>query len=250
MNRVAVTGVGLVCALGNTVQECWQCLAAGESRILPLRDGGSPPYKFQVGAEARNFEPLAYFSDRDLLTLERFAQLAVVAARQAVHQSGLRFEGELSEETAIVTGSSVGGQFSEEDGYRRLYIDRSPRVAPLTIPRTMSNAGASRISLEFGIRGPAYTISTACASSNHAIGQAFWMVRNGQVRAAIAGGSEAVFAEGLLRAWEAMRVVSAEPCRPFRPTEKACRLAKAAACWCWKTGMPRLPGARTSWRKL
>jgi nodulation protein E len=228
MNRVAVTGIGLVCALGNTVEECWQCLAAGESRILPLIDAGKPPYKFQIGAEARDFEPLAYFSERDLLTLERFAQLAVVAGRQAVDQSGLRFEDEFSDETAIVTGSSVGGQFSEEDGYRRLYIDRNPRVAPLTIPRTMSNAGASRMSLEFGIRGPAYTISTACSSSNHAIGQAFWMVRSGQVRAAIAGGSEAVFAEGLLRAWEAMRVVSTEPCRPFSADRKGLSLGEGA----------------------
>jgi nodulation protein E len=226
VNRVAVTGLGLVCALGNTVDESWHCLAAGESRILPLLDRGTPPYKFQIGAEARNYEPLAHFSERDLLTLERFAQFAVVAARQAVHQSGLRFEGGLSEETAIVTGSSVGGQFSEEDGYRRLYIDRIPRVAPLTIPRTMSNAGASRISVEFGIRGPAYTISTACSSSNHAIGQAFWMVRSGQVRAAIAGGSEAVFAEGLLRAWEAMRVVSTEPCRPFSADRRGLSLGE------------------------
>ena len=94
----------------------------------------------------------------------------------------------------------MGGQFSEEDGYFQLYKKNNPRVSPLTIPRTMSNAGASRISLEHGIQGPVYTISTACSSANHALGQAFWMVRQGTVEAAVAGGSEAVFAEGLLRA--------------------------------------------------
>jgi nodulation protein E len=114
-----------------------------------------------------------------------------------------------------VTGTSVGGQFAEEEGYRRLYLDGNPRVAPLTIPRTMANAGASRISLEFGIQGPAYTVATACSSSNHAIGQAFWMVRSGAATVAITGGSEAVFVEGLMRAWEAMRVVSPDVCRPF-----------------------------------
>jgi nodulation protein E len=134
----------------------------------------------------------------------------------------------LPEDTAVITGTSVGGQFTEEDGYIRLYRENNTRVAPLTIPRTMSNAGASRISYEFGIRGPVYTISTACSSSNHALGQAFHMIRSGQVKAAIAGGSEAVFAEGLLRAWEAMRVVSPDVCRPFSTGRRGLSLGEGA----------------------
>ena len=226
MNRVAVTGLGLVCALGNTVPECWKRLAAGESCIQALADPGSPPYKFQKGGEARFYNPADHFSEKDLVILERFAQFATVAAREAIAQSGLRFDNGLGDDSAIITGSSVGGQFSEEEGYKRLYREGNPRVAPLTIPRTMSNAGASRISFEFGIHGPAYTVSTACSSSNHALGQAFWMVRQGQVKVAIAGGSEAVFAEGLLRAWEAMRVVSPEACRPFSADRKGLSLGE------------------------
>lgn len=226
MNRVAVTGLGLVCALGNNVAECWERLAEGVSRIAPLRDGGCPPYKFRTGAEAWDFNPCEHFTEKDFLTLERFAQFAAVAAREAIAQSGLRFTGELADASAVITGTSVGGQFTEEEGYRRLYKENNPRVGPLTIPRTMSNAGASRISLEFGIRGPAFTISTACSSSNHALGQAFWMVRSGQIKAAVAGGSEAVFAEGLLRAWEAMRVVSADVCRPFSADRKGLSLGE------------------------
>jgi nodulation protein E len=229
VNRVAVTGMGLVCALGNTVEQSWRRLTAGECRILPLADPGSPPYKFKTGAQASEFRPEDHFTDRDLVVLERFALLAAAAARQAVAQSGLRFEGELAERSAVLTGSSVGGQFSEEEGYKRLYREGNPRVAPLTIPRTMTNAGASRISFEFGIFGPAYTVATACSSSNHALGQAFWMVRNGQVLAAIAGGSEAVFAEGLLRAWEAMRVVSPDPCRPFSADRRGLSLGEGGA---------------------
>lgn len=228
MNRVAVTGIGLISALGNTAAECWPHLVAGECRILPLRDPGNPPYKFQTGAEAWDFRPEAHFSERDLLVLERFAQLGAAAAREAIAQSGLGFENALADRCAVITGSSVGGQFSEEEGYKRLYRDGNPRVAPLTIPRTMANGAASRISLEFGIHGPAYTVATACSSSNHAIGQAFWMIRSGQVDAAIAGGSEAVFAEGLLRAWEAMRVVSSEPCRPFSADRKGLSLGEGA----------------------
>ncbi len=226
MKRVAVTGQGLICALGNSATECWQNAAAGKSGIQPLQDPGSPPYKFQNGAEARDFNPLRYFSEKDLVLLERFALLAAAAAREAVSQSGLSFAGELANQTAVITGSSVGGQFTEEEGYKRLFGERNPRVAPLTIPRTMANAGASYISLECGIHGPAYTVSTACSSSNHAIGQAFWMIRSGQVKAAVTGGSEAVFVEGLLRAWEAMRVVSPESCRPFSADRRGLSLGE------------------------
>lgn len=228
MNRVAVTGLGLVCALGNNVDECWKRLAAGESGIRPMTDPGSPPYKFRTGAEAWNFRPGDYFTEKEIMMLERFAQLFVASAREAIKQSGLTFSGRFAEQSAVITGSSVGGQFSEEEGYKRLYRENVPRVGPLTIPRTMSNAGASRISLEFGIKGPAYTISTACSSSNHSLGQAFWMVRNGQVLCAVAGGSEAVFAEGLLRAWEAMRVVSPDVCRPFSADRKGLTLGEGA----------------------
>ena len=228
MNRVAVTGLGLICSLGNNVSQSWTRLAKGESGIRLLRDGGNPAYRFRYGAEAACFDSSEHFSDKELLLIERFAQFAAVAAREAVAQSGLKFDGDLADRSAVITGTSVGGQFSEEDGYKRLYQDNNPRVAPFTIPRTMANAGASRISYEFGIHGPAYTVSTACSSSNHALGQAFWMVRNGQVLAAIAGGSEAVFAEGLLRAWEAMRVVSPDVCRPFSIDRKGLSLGEGA----------------------
>ncbi|HXE11915.1 MAG TPA: beta-ketoacyl-[acyl-carrier-protein] synthase family protein [Bryobacteraceae bacterium] len=229
MNRVAVTGLGIVSALGESVAEFWRGLEAGKSAIDTLPDRGNPPYKFQNGAVARSFAPLKYFEEKELTFLERFAQLAAVAAREAVRQSGLDFRAGLSEKSAVITGSSVGGQFAEEEGYLNLYRHNNPRVAPLTIPRTMSNGGASRISLEHGIQGPTYTISTACSSANHAIGQAFWMIRNGAITAAIAGGSEAVFAEGLLRAWEALRVVSPDTCRPFSKGRRGLILGEGGA---------------------
>ncbi len=228
MNRVAVTGLGMVCAMGNNVAESWQRLANGESCIEPLSDGGSPPYKFQRGAEARLFRPDDHFSQKEQGLIERFAQFATVAAREAVAQSAVSWDDELADRSAVITGSSVGGQFAEEEGYRRLYKDGNSRVAPFTIPRTMANAGASRISLEYRIHGPVYTVATACSSSNHALGQAFWMIRNGQVDVAISGGSEAVFAEGLLRAWEAMRVVSPDTCRPFSADRKGLSLGEGA----------------------
>jgi nodulation protein E len=143
--------------------------------------------------------------------------------------AGLAFTPELGETTAIITGSCVGGQSTEDEGFHGLYALNNPRTHPLTIPKTMANAGASRISLEYGITGPVYTVATACSSANHAIGQAFWMVRNGQAEVAIAGGSEAPFSTGLLKAWEAMRVISPDTCRPFSRDRRGLILGEGGA---------------------
>ncbi len=161
--------------------------------------------------------------------MDRFAQFAVIAAREAVTQSGLELTPELQESSAVVTGSCLGGRGTEETGYWELFHNNRNRVHPLTIPLSMSNAGASHICMQYGIQGPAYTISTACSSSAHAIGQAFWMVRSGQAPMAIAGGSEAPFFLGGLKAWEAMRVISKDTCRPFSLERSGMILGEGAA---------------------
>jgi nodulation protein E len=116
-----------------------------------------------------------------------------------------------------------------DDGFVEMYRKGLPRVSPMMIPRVMANSGASQISMEFGITGPTYTVSTACSSSNHAIGQAYHMVRHGLVDSAITGGSEAVFSFGFLKAWEAMRVVSPDTCRPFSKDRRGLILGEGAA---------------------
>jgi len=170
--------------------------------------------------------------------MDRFAQFAVVAARQAARQAGLDLSCNLSienpcslspERVAVVTGTSMGGQTSLDRGFAAIYKEGRPRPHPFTIPLTMYNAGASQIAIDLGITGPAFTIATACASSTHAIGQAFWMVRSGAVEAAICGGSEAPFSPGILRAWEAMRVVSPDICRPFSRDRKGLTLGEGGA---------------------
>jgi nodulation protein E len=153
----------------------------------------------------------------------------VVAAREAVTQSGIEWTSDLRESTAIVTGSCVGGQSTENQGFWDVYKMGKTRVHPMTIPKTMANAGASAISQEFGITGPAFTISTACSSSAHAIGQAFSMVRSGMSDVAITGGSEAPFSYGILKAWEAMRVVSPTVCRPFSKDRNGMVLGEGSA---------------------
>src|SRR3974377_278066 len=128
-----------------------------------------------------------------------------------------------------MTGAWGGGQSTEDIGFHEVYKLRHNRVHPLTIPKTMANAGASHISMEFGITGPAFTISTARSSAGPATGQALTMVRTGMVDLAITGGSEAPFSFGILKAWEAMRVVSPDTCRPFSKDRHGMILGEGAA---------------------
>jgi nodulation protein E len=213
--RVAVTGIGVVSPFGDTFDEFWTGIASGQSAIRPMTLVPPGSVRFPNAAEASQFDPRKHFEEKQIDFLDRFAQLAVVAAREAVASSGLKISREIGSRTAIVTGSSAGGQATKDEGFYTLYGRQQTRVSPLTIPRVMSNAGASYISTEFGITGPTYTVSTACSSANHAIGQAFWMVRSGAVDLALAGGSEAPFSLGFLKSWEALRVVSPTTCRPF-----------------------------------
>lgn len=227
--RVAVTGLGVVSALGRNGSEFWQALRAGCSGIRRLEAVDPSLLRFSNGAEVQNFAPSDYFDEKEISLLDRFAQFGVVAAREAIAQAAVTWTPQLRENTAIITGSCVGGQTTEDEGFVNLYRNNIPRVNPFTIPRTMENAAASRISLETGVVGPTYTVSTACSSSNHAIGQAFWMVRNGAAEMAITGGSEAVFSLGFLKAWEAMRVVSPDTCRPFSKDRRGLILGEGAA---------------------
>jgi nodulation protein E len=227
--RVAVTGLGIICALGHDAAEVWNALREGRSAIGPLKSVDSSKLRFQNAAEVRDFSSAKHFANGREDHLDRFAQFAVIAAREAIRDAGIAFTPELRENAAIVCGSCVGGQSSQDAGFVDLYQRDRGRVHPLTIPRTMANAGASHISMEFGLTGPAYTVSTACSSSNHAIGQAFQMVRSGAAELAVAGGSEAPFSMGLLKAWEAMRVISPDTCRPFSKDRRGMILGEGGA---------------------
>ncbi len=229
MRRVAITGIGVICSLGRTACEFWDSLSAGRSGIGPLESVSTTDLRFQNGAEVQGYCHQPYFEDRQADFIDRFAQFAVIAAREAVQDAGVEWTPGLRESAAIITGACVGGQSTEDIGFQEVYKLGHNRVHPLTIPKTMANAGASHISMEFGITGPAFTISTACSSAGHAIGQAYWMVRSGISDLAITGGSEAPFSFGILKAWEAMRVVSPDTCRPFSRDRRGMILGEGAA---------------------
>jgi len=227
--RVAVTGLGVICALGHNVTDVWSALRDGRPGIAPIHSVDLSQLRFGNGAQVCDYDPGKHFEASRTDLLDRFAQFALIAAREAVRESGISLAAELREKTAVVTGSSMGGQSSQDAGFVELYQRDQGRVHPLTIPRTMTNAAASQIAMEFGTTGPAYTFSTACSSANHAIGHAFWMVREGKAELAIAGGSEAPFSFGMLKAWEAMRVIAPDTCRPFSKNRRGMILGEGGA---------------------
>lgn len=229
MRRVAITGAGIICALGSSAGEFWQALIEARSGVQPIQSVDTSCMRFHNGAEVRDFSPAQHFENSRQEMLDRFAQFALVAAREAIAQAGLSFEAELSARSAVIVGSSLGGQCSQDAAFEEIYRRNRNRAHPLSIPKAMANAATCHICMESGITGPALTTSTACSSANHAIGLAFWMVRSGLVDVAITGGSEAPFSFGVLKAWEAMRVVSPDGCRPFSRDRSGLTLGEGAA---------------------
>ncbi len=218
--RVVVTGTGVISAIGQDTSSFWKNLCSGKSGIGPFDSTFSEQIRFRNGATIKDFDPVKFLDKSAIDLMDRFAQFAVVAAQEAITASGLALDSEKGERTAVVCGTSIGGVHAQEQSYYELYRENKTRVHPLSIPKTMPNGAASNISMKFGITGPVYTISTACASSNHAIGNAFWLIRSGICDQAIAGGSETPFTYTFLKAWEAIRVVAPDTCRPFSKTRQ------------------------------
>lgn len=232
MNRVVITGLGCVTPIGSTVDLFRESLFAGKTGIGPIASvpdapGGDPGVRYSQSAQIFDFDPAQHLDSGIVTATNRNTQLAIVAARQAARQANLT-EHHASENIAIIMGCACGGRSSEESEVKKLYMANG-RAHPLTIVRTMSSAGASNISIDLRITGPTLDISTACASSTHAIGMAFHMVRSGMTTAAIAGGHEAPLSWGFYRAWDSMRVVSPTRCRPFAADRDGMTLGEGAA---------------------
>ncbi|MEJ1340322.1 MAG: beta-ketoacyl-[acyl-carrier-protein] synthase family protein [Candidatus Sedimenticola sp. (ex Thyasira tokunagai)] len=223
---VVITGLGCISSLGGSSGDFWCSLKEGRSGIGPLKMDSHEGLKLSIAAQIKDFVPEDHFSSTVLSCLDRYSQLALVAAREAVADAVL---GESNLVTAaVVIGTGCGGKETDEATYRQLYVDNKKRAHPLTIPKGMPSAAASQINMQMGITGPAFTVSSACASANHAVAQAAMMIRSGLVDVALAGGTDAPFTYGLLKAWEAMRVLSSDTCRPFSADRKGLVLAEGA----------------------
>jgi nodulation protein E len=229
MNRVVITGIGVVSPVGSTLDEFWPALVQGKSGIGPIAIIPTERLMAKVAAQVLDFSSDAHFEPRRSNGMDRFAQFAVVAARSAVRDAQLEIGEELALEIATIVGTGVGGQNTQDSSYLRLYGQNATKVHPLTIPRLMVNAAASNVSMDLWLKGPTYAVATACASGTHAIGQAFHMLRSGQAPVAIAGGSDACVTVGTLKGWEALRVLADDTCRPFSLTRSGLVLGEGAA---------------------
>ena len=213
--NVVVTGMGVVAPNGDNAPAFFDALVAGrcaiEKRTFSCEDDLSVTAPV---AAIDGFEERANELGRTLTRADRFSQMAVVAADEALAQSGLEISDELAPRMAAIIGTGIGGQVTIDDGYVSL-LRRGRRPHPLSILRSICNAAASHMTIRYGIRGPAFAISSACASATHSIGVCADLIRSGAVDAGLAGASEAILTFGAIETWRCMHILASETCRPF-----------------------------------
>jgi nodulation protein E len=227
MRRVVITGAGTVNALGHDAPSTLAAMAAGTCGIaaLDIRDAGR--LSVQIGAQVKGWDAARFGHDGAMY--DRFTQFTLVAAAEAVAQSGLNFTDDLALRTGVILGTAGGGVTTSDDAYRAVYAEGRSRVHPFTVPRLMPSAHASHVSMAHGLQGPVFTVSTACASANHAMGLAFQMVRSGAAPVMLTGGADAMLTFGGMKAWEGLRVMSPTGCRPFCASRDGMVMGEGAA---------------------
>jgi nodulation protein E len=226
MTRVVITGAGCITPIGQDVASFGENLFAGRSGIREMTDR-SPELHYSRTAAVEDFRQEEWLTASQRQIAERSSAFAIAAARQAVSQSGLT-RAYPGDSVAVIFGCSTGGRTTEEQEYRKLYTTGG-RIHPLTVPRVMASAGTSLVSMEHGCTGPAFTVTTACASGTHAIGLAFHLVRSGAARAALTGAHEAPLTYAFLKGWDGLHVVSPTACRPFAADRDGMTLGEGAA---------------------
>ncbi|WP_300517835.1 beta-ketoacyl-[acyl-carrier-protein] synthase family protein [Aliiroseovarius sp.] len=213
--RVVITGQGTINALGANVAETLEAMREGRCGISELEFRDVERLSIRIGGQVKGYDAEGKFNRQQIALYDRFTQFTLLAAREAIGQAGLSFSGDLATRSGVVLGTSGGGMNTLDENYRSVYEDGKNRVHPFVVPKLMNNAAASHVSMEYNLKGPSFTVATACASSNHAMGQAMQMIRHGGADVMITGGSEAMLCFGGIKAWEGLRVMSKDACRPF-----------------------------------
>ena len=215
MARVVITGQGAVSSLGMNADENLAAMREGRNGIGALDFQDTDRLQIRIGGQIRDYDPSARFSRQDITLYDKFTQFALIAADEAMAQSGLELTEELAAQAGVVLGTAGGGLQTQDENYRSVYEAGKNRVHPFVVPRLMNNAAASHVSMRHNLQGPSFTVATACASSNHAMGQAFGLIRSGATKVMLTGGSESMLCFGGIKAWEGLRVMSKDGCRPF-----------------------------------
>jgi nodulation protein E len=212
--RIVVTGIGGLCGLGNDAASIWEAMREGRSTIGPITTIALHDLKVAAGCEIKQL-PDHGIDRKRTVTMDRFSLLAVIAAQEAMAQAGLTVNDSNTYRSGAVVGVGVYGAETVDENYRQLLVHNKPRAAIFAVPKAMPGAAAGQVSMSLGLRGPTFGVTSACASSNHAFASALDQLRLGRADVMIAGGSEAPLTWGVLKGWEALRILSPDTCRPF-----------------------------------
>ncbi|MDG4878257.1 beta-ketoacyl-[acyl-carrier-protein] synthase family protein [Mesorhizobium sp. WSM4935] len=212
--RVVITGIGGICGLGNDAPAIWDAMRAGRSAIGPIDNPSLHDLKVKTGCQIKQL-PDHGIDRKQVVSMDRFSLLAVIAAREAMRQSGLTAHADNTYRMGAIVGVGVAGFETIEENYRAILLEGRNRAAIFTVPKVMPGAAAGQVSMNLGLRGPVFGATSACSSANHAIASAVDQIRLGRADVMVAGGTEAPLVWGVLKGWEALRVLSPDTCRPF-----------------------------------
>jgi beta-ketoacyl-acyl-carrier-protein synthase II len=219
MERVVVTGMGVVSPLGCNVEQFWDNLLAGKSGVRSLDGGIFSGMATGIGAAVWDYDESQHFDSKEARRMSRSSQIGIVAAQQAIKEAQLINGKVNTSEVGVMIGSSIGGYSASDTYFESFYI--RDRISPFTIPISMNSGPASNVSIKYGFQGPLLNVDAACATAAHSIGHAFNMIRSGNLQVTVTGAADTPFAPGVVAAWAALRAISsregcpAEACRPF-----------------------------------
>lgn len=229
MKRVVITGQGAISSLGMSATATMEGMREGRCGITDLEIQDVDRLSVKIGGQVKGYDGADYFTRQELVLYDKFTQFALLSAKEAMAQSGLDITENLMLRSGVILGTAGGGLHTQDESYRNVYEAGKNRVHPFVVPRLMNNAAASHVSMNYNLQGPSYTVATACASSNHAMGQAFHMIRSGATDVMLTGGSESMLVFGGIKAWEGLRVMSKDGCRPFSATRNGMVQGEGAA---------------------
>lgn len=221
--RVVITGLGLICGVGNTTDEVWSQLLAGTSGVGPITQFDSTGYAVNFAAEVKNFDPLKFIDKKESRKMGRFIHLAIAATHEAMEQAGLKITPENEERVGVFIGSGIGGFEIIEREYQNLISGGPRKISPFFIPASIVNMAAGQVSIRYGAKGPISATATACATSANSIGDSFRMIQHGEADVMLAGGSEAAVTQLSIGGFAAMRALSTrndDPTKASRPFDK------------------------------
>ena len=238
LKRVVVTGLGAVTPVGNNPEETWKNLLAGKSGAAPITHFDTTNFKTTFACEVKDLNVNDYLDRKEARKLDRFTQLAMIAAMQGVNDSGLDLENEDKNRIGVVYGVGIGGikTFEEEFSYYALHREDGPKFNPFFIPKMIADIASGQISIHFGFHGPNYTTTSACASSSNALADAFNLIRLGKANVIVGGGAEAAICESGIGGFNALHALSTRnddpehASRPFSASRDGFIMGEGAGC--------------------